>query len=96
MTLHVLATFIARSDTVGEVQTLLASLVEPIRNDPGCLRCHLVVDNAKPEKMIFVEEWTSGDALDLHLADAFVGQVVEKVAPLLAQPLTLDRHDAIG
>ncbi len=96
MALHVLATFVAREDTIAEVQELMQSLVEPIRADQGCLKCELVVNNADPAELIFIEEWTDESALDQHLGDAFVGEVVAKAEPLLARPFTLTRHTPAG
>lgn len=96
MPLHVLATFVARPDTVNEVRTRLDTLVEPIRNDPGCLRCHLVSNAADETEMVFVEEWRGEAELERHLADAFIAGVVSEVAPLLARPLALERYTLLG
>ena len=91
MTLHVLATFVARPDTIDEVRRLLSSLVDPIRADAGCTSCHFVVDVERPTDMVFIEQWVDDAALTRHLADPAIGGVVEQVAPLLAQPFVLAR-----
>lgn len=96
MALHVLATFVARPETVNQVRPLLVSLVKPIRQDPGCTRCHLVFNHADDTEMVFVEEWLGHQELDKHLNDAFVAGVVEQVVPLLAQPLVLNRYDVLA
>ncbi|MBS7348647.1 MAG: antibiotic biosynthesis monooxygenase [Comamonas sp.] len=95
MSLHVLATFVARPDTVEQLRPLLLSLVEPIRQDPGCTRCHLVSNNADGTEFVFVEEWLDEPALERHLSDAFIAGVVQQAAPLLAQPLTLHRYTSL-
>ncbi|GAB2458549.1 hypothetical protein GCM10027082_06400 [Comamonas humi] len=95
MTLHVLATFVARPDTIDQVRHLLISLVEPIRKDPGCARCHLVSNGADVAEMVFVEEWFGHQELDRHLGDPLIAGVVERVVPLLARPLTLHRYDVL-
>lgn len=94
VTLHVLATFVARPDTREQLVPLLTSLVEPIRQDAGCLRCDLVVNNDDETELVFIEEWTNDRALDRHLDDAFVAGVVAQAQPLLAQPLTLYRYSS--
>ncbi|HLS50892.1 MAG TPA: putative quinol monooxygenase [Burkholderiaceae bacterium] len=92
MTIHVLATAQAREDTIDEVRALLQPLVEPIRNDPGCLRCDFVINTENPAEMVFIEVWKDEAALERHLADPQIVQGVEAVSPLLAQPLSLKRH----
>lgn len=95
MTLHVVVTFVARPDAVGQLRPLLASLVEPIRGDPGCSRCHLVINTDDGNEFVFIEEWASAQALDRHLSDAFIAEVVAQAKPMLAQPLTLLRYDVV-
>ncbi len=95
MTLHVLATFVARPDTLAQLRPLLAGLVEPIRQDPGCTRCHLVANNDDGTELVFIEEWKNDQALDRHLADTFIANVVAQAAPLLARPLTLHRCSVV-
>jgi quinol monooxygenase YgiN len=91
MALHVIARFTARAVAVGELGALLISLVEPIRADPGCLRCHLVTTIGNPAEFTFIEEWVDEAALDKHLADPLVQQVVEKAAALLAEPFLFNK-----
>ncbi len=56
----------------------------------------MVFNQSNPAEMVFVEEWTDGQALDRHLSDPFIAGVVEQAAPLLAQPLTLHRYLAVA
>lgn len=92
MTIHVTARFTARSDTIDALRTILVALVEPIRNDPGCIRCNLVANVADPAEMTFIEEWHSQAVLDQHLAEAFVKAAVAEAEPLLAGPLDFRVH----
>jgi quinol monooxygenase YgiN len=96
MVLHVLASCVARPDTIGKARTLLIGLVEPIRSDAGCIRCDLVRDIANEAAMVFVEEWQGEAELDRHLADPHIAEVVAWVAPLLAQPFALNRYHVLG
>lgn len=92
MTIHVTARFTARPDTIDALRTLLVALVEPIRNDPGCIRCNLVRNLAAPTELTFIEEWHSQAALDQHLAETFVKAAVAEAEPLLAGALDFRVH----
>lgn len=50
-----------------EVRRELAALVGPIRVQPGCLRCELLLDAANPSAVELIEEWGSRTDLDRHL-----------------------------
>lgn len=95
MALHVIAQFVARPDTVADARGILSELVAPIRRDPGCLRCNLVVDETDPTSFVYVEEWRDGAALDLHLQDPEVLRLVDLVVPLLAKPFSLARYSVV-
>jgi quinol monooxygenase YgiN len=92
MALHVIAQFVALPDKIDAAGDILRGLVEPIRRDPGCIRCHLVVDEGNPASFVYIEEWRDGAALDKHLADPDILRPVERVVPLLAQPFSLHRY----
>lgn len=70
-----------KTATPARPSPLLARLVEPIRQDPGCSRCHLVANNGDGTELVFIEEWKDDQALDLQLADAFIADVVAQAAP---------------
>ena len=95
MALHVLATFVAQDQHRTEVARLLHGLVEIIRADPGCLRCHLVEQSGATGTFVYIEEWQDKAALEKHLADPAVGEVAEAVGPLLAMPFTIDHGEEL-
>lgn len=95
MKVHVTACFIAKDGEADALRRLAVQLVEPIRNDPGCLRCHLVANVDDPAEITYVEEWASREALDAHLQDPFVAEVVGRMNPLLAEPFSLKVHTEI-
>lgn len=95
MALHVTARFVSRDDTRETLKNLLIALVEPIRQDPGCERCHFVQDAANPNHFVFIEEWTGKAALDRHLAEDFVKRAIDESAPLLGEAVDLRLHEAL-
>ncbi|OZI77101.1 putative quinol monooxygenase [Bordetella genomosp. 12] len=96
MALHVIASFTSRPESIDEVRDLLIGLVEPIRNDPGCIQCDLVSREGNELELLFIEQWHGPQELDRHLADPHIAAVVQRAAPLLARPFSLDRFTAVG
>lgn len=77
------AIFVAKAGTEAEVETLLASLVEPSRGEKGVVSYTLHRDRADPRRFVFTEEWESQRALDAHVASAHVKRVFETLPDLL-------------
>lgn len=94
MSIHVVATAVAKPERVDEVYAKLQTLVEPIRNDPGCLSVWFVVSVDNPAEMVFIEEWKDQAAFERHLADPVITKGVEAVVDGLAEPLGLKRYRA--
>lgn len=95
MALHVTARFVSRDDSREMLKTILVALVEPIRNDPGCERCHFTEDMANPNAFVFIEEWKGQAALDEHLAEDYVKAAIDESAPLLAEAVDLTLYEAL-
>jgi len=95
MSIRVIARFFANPNSINSIKPILISLVEPIRNDPGCLSCHLVNHVTNNNEFTFIEEWISEDALNAHLSESFVQKAVLDVEPFLAGPLELHVYKPI-
>jgi quinol monooxygenase YgiN len=96
MTVHVIARLTARPDTVAELHTLLLSLIEPTRQEVGCLRYELLQNAADPTDFTFVEEWVDAAALDAHSATPHLQAVLAQAPALLAMVPDIRRYTAIG
>ncbi|MEV7612498.1 putative quinol monooxygenase [Streptomyces sp. NPDC089799] len=57
-----------KPERVDELRTVLASFVEPTREEPGCLEYHFHEDRAEPGVFVFYEAWRSEADLEAHLA----------------------------
>jgi quinol monooxygenase YgiN len=83
----VVAKLIVREDAVDVVKTQLLKLVEPTRQEEGCIEYRLHQDNTDPGVFIFYENWESMAALDRHITTphykqytaAIEGAVKEKI-----------------
>ncbi len=54
-------------NTRQEIVSLLRSLIEPTRVESGCISCGLYADLQDPDSIVWVEEWSTEDALENHL-----------------------------
>lgn len=82
--IRVVARVIALPDKVEEVKSILTKLVEPTRQEVGCITYELLQNHADPTDFTFVEEWKSQDLLDVHLASAHIAQAELQLTGLVA------------
>lgn len=53
---------------VEEVKSILVGLIEPTRQEDGCILYELLQNSDDPTDFVLVEEWESEAALKAHLA----------------------------
>jgi len=83
-TLRVIARIKAQADKVEELRSVLISLVEPTRKEPGCFSYTLLQNNEDPTDFTLVEEWESKQALESHLASKHFKDAGGKLPGLVA------------
>ncbi|MEH6448397.1 MAG: putative quinol monooxygenase [Oleispira sp.] len=66
-TLSIVARIEAKSDQVELVKNALIKLIEPTRNENGCLQYDLHQDNENPEVFVFYENWQSRELWQIHM-----------------------------
>lgn len=96
MTVHIVARFVARPESAGELRSLLLGLLAPTRAEQGCLRYELLANAADATDFTFVEEWADDAAINAHLATAHLQNAVVQSQPLLAAPLDVRRYSALA
>ncbi|MDD2318949.1 MAG: putative quinol monooxygenase [Geobacteraceae bacterium] len=62
----VLARVKARQDSMETVKCELLNMVEPTRNEAGCIDYQLHQDTEDPAVFVFYETWESAAALEKH------------------------------
>lgn len=92
---RVIARARARKGQEAAARDLLLSLIEPTRQEAGCIRYELLVGASDPTDVCMVEEWASEAALDAHLARPNVTSVLGKLGPLLAGPPDIARFKLV-
>ncbi|MBM4127135.1 MAG: antibiotic biosynthesis monooxygenase [Nitrospira sp.] len=82
--LRVIARVIAKPDDVNHVRTILVTLVEATRKEPGCLSYQLLQNQSEPTDFTFIEEWASVAAEQAHFTTAHVSDAIRRLTGLLA------------
>jgi quinol monooxygenase YgiN len=95
-TLNVVAIAETSPDRAEELKSVCLGLVEPTRNEAGCISYDLFQDVTIPGKFTFIENWQSKEHLDDHLksshfvaaATAFGNIVTKELIILMLNKLT--------
>jgi quinol monooxygenase YgiN len=74
-----------------EVTQTLVSLIEPIREEPGCKSCFAFCDISDNHCLILLEEWETQKDLDRHMQTQRFG-VLLGTGTLLSEPLQIQIH----
>lgn len=96
MTIRVVARVIALPDKVEAVKTVLLELIEPTRQENGCIKYELLQNQSEPTDFTFVEEWSSHQALDAHLASAHIQKAVAQLHGLIATEPDIRRYHLLA
>lgn len=96
MTITVVAHIKSKSDTIDATRELLTSLVLPTRMEEGCVTYKLYQNEADPTDFTFVEEWTSNEDLDAHLASDHLKMAGIRGADLFEGPPDIRRYKLVA
>ena len=91
-TIHVVARLVARPETIEALKLTLHELVTATRQEAGCDSYELLHNNHDPTDFVFVEEWSSDEALDAHLSSAHMQAASVKAGVLLSAPPDIRRY----
>ncbi len=95
-TLRVIARIKARPGKVDELLSVLGSLVEPTRKEPGCISYKLLQNNQDPADFAFVEEWQSSAALESHFATKHFKDALVKLPSLVVSEPDIQRYHLVS
>jgi len=95
-TLRVIARVKARPGKVNELVSLLSSLVEPTRKEPGCISYTLLQNNQDPTDLTLVEEWKNNAALESHFATTHFKEAMTKLPSLVAAEPDVRRYHVVS
>jgi quinol monooxygenase YgiN len=83
-TIRVVARVVALPDKVEEVKSVLMGIIEPTRQEEGCIVYELLHNQEDPTDFTFVEEWESQALLDAHLASPHIAEADSQLDGLVA------------
>ncbi len=81
---RVVARVVAFPDKVEEVKSILLGLIDPTRQEDGCIVYELLQNQKDPSDFTFVEEWESQELLNTHLATPHLTQAASQLQGLIA------------
>jgi len=91
-TVRVIALFKAKPEKIETLKAFLTQLIEPTRQEKGCIQYELHQNCADPTDFAFIEEWESHEALDAHLNSSHVQAALPLVGDYLSNPTDIRRY----
>lgn len=83
-TITVVAKITAKSDTIEAVKAELLKMIEPTRQEEGCIEYRLHQDNDDPAVFLFYENWQSAACVEQHTNSPHFKAYVAAVSDLIA------------
>ncbi len=96
VTLRVIARVKARPNKANELLSVLSSLVEPTRKEPGCISYTLLRNNEDPTEFALIEEWQSSTVLESHFATKHFKDALVKLSNLVASEPDIQRYHLVS
>ncbi len=92
--LTIVARIEAKREKLDLVKSEVLKLIEPTRQEKGCLQYDLHQDNEKPEIFIFVENWENKELWQIHMESNHLKSFVKNTDGALAN-LTINQMSKI-
>ncbi|MBD2480652.1 putative quinol monooxygenase [Planktothrix sp. FACHB-1365] len=93
--LQVIAHVVALPDKIEALKAVLLALVEPTRQESGCLQYDLLQNQQDLTDFTFVEQWETLEHLQNHLASVHLQKALTQIEGLVASPPDIRRYDKI-
>ena len=93
---RVVARVVALPDQVEEVKSLLPGLIEPTRQEEGCIVYELLQNQTDPTDFTFVEEWESQELLNIHLATPHITEAASQLQGLITAEPDIRVYQLLG
>lgn len=95
-TVRVVARVVALPDKVEQVKSVLLELLNPTRQETGCIVYELLQNHEDSTDFTFVEEWESQALLDTHLASAHIAKAESQLEGLVAAEPDIRLYRLLG
>ena len=84
----VIAEIVSKKDKADELRNLLVPFAENSAKEPGCQVYTLMEVIGEPGRFLTYERWTDKAALDAHMVTPDIKEIVPKLEPILAKPVS--------
>lgn len=88
-TVVVVATLFPAAGRLAEALDVIRANVPVVHEERGCLT-YAVHTAQDPERVVFIERWTSEQALAAHAGSVHMARTQERLAPLLERPSVVE------
>ncbi len=95
-TIRIVALFKARPERVQALKEFLTQLIEPTRQEKGCLRYELHQNTADPTDFVFIEEWDNHQSIDQHMQTPHIQAALPRVGDFIVAPPDIRRYQKCG
>ena len=92
----IVGTVRVRPDRRARFDTLMSTLAEGTRAEPGCVGFSFGPEFASADGVLVQEEYADRQAVDDHQAQAYVGEYAAALPGLLAEPVAFRIYDVTG
>jgi quinol monooxygenase YgiN len=83
---HIITRITALPGQEDKLKALLLELIEPTRQEAGCIRYNLLQSCVTPTEFTLLEEWESKELFEAHLDSAHVQEAFLEGGQLLVAP----------
>jgi quinol monooxygenase YgiN len=87
--LTVIAEIVAKPGQEDRVRAALLELIDPTREEEGCVQYDLHVSDTEPGRFFFYENWTCREALDEHLQKPHLTKFIQSAEDMLSEPVRI-------
>ncbi|MGI0495172.1 putative quinol monooxygenase [Alkalinema pantanalense CENA528] len=96
MTIRVVAHVIAKPDQIDALKSLTLSILEPTRQEAGCIQYEVHQNLQDPTDLTFIEEWQSEAALEAHLQTPHLQAAMAQLDGIVAAMPDIRRYRLLG
>ena len=83
--INLTAEFNAKSGSEQHLLSLLTALIEPSRNEPGCISYRLLQDSKVAGRFVFQEQFADQSAFDFHCQQPYFQHLISQLDGVLAE-----------
>lgn len=84
----VIAEITSHKDKADELRALLVPYADKSAKEPGCQKYVLMEVIGEPGRFLTYERWTNKAALDAHMGTPDIKEILPKLQPILAKPVS--------